>query len=108
MQAAILESVPGELVIDDVQIGAVGPHDVLVRTVAAGLCHSDLHFMEGKYPCPVPTVLGHESAGRRRGGRRAGHVRAARRPRRSRASAASAARARTACRAARTCATRRA
>jgi S-(hydroxymethyl)glutathione dehydrogenase / alcohol dehydrogenase len=36
---------------------------VLVRTVAAGLCHSDLHFMEGKYPYPCPAVLGHESAG---------------------------------------------
>src|ERR1700756_1687784 len=60
---AILEQIPGELVIDDVQIGSVGPHEVLVRTVASGLCHSDLHFMEGKYPAPVPTVLGHESAG---------------------------------------------
>ena len=63
MKAALLEEVPGELVIDDVQLGAIGPRDVLVRTVAAGLCHSDLHFMEGKYPCPVPAVLGHESAG---------------------------------------------
>lgn len=63
MKAAVLEHIPGELVIDDVQVGDVGPHDVLVRTVAAGLCHSDLHFMEGKYPHPVPTVLGHESAG---------------------------------------------
>jgi S-(hydroxymethyl)glutathione dehydrogenase/alcohol dehydrogenase len=63
MKAALLEHIPGELVVDDVQIGAIGPHDVLVRTVAAGLCHSDLHFMEGKYPCPVPSVLGHESAG---------------------------------------------
>jgi S-(hydroxymethyl)glutathione dehydrogenase/alcohol dehydrogenase len=63
MRAAILETVPGELVVDEVQIGSVGPRDVLVRTVAAGICHSDLHFMEGKYPCPVPAVLGHESAG---------------------------------------------
>src|SRR4029077_2420942 len=63
MTAAVLEHIPGELVIDDVQTGEIGPHDVLVRTVAAGLCHSDLHFMEGKYPHPVPTVLGHESAG---------------------------------------------
>ena len=63
MQAAVLETVPGELVVDDVQLGAVGPRDVLVRTVAAGLCHSDLHFMEGKYPTAVPVVLGHESAG---------------------------------------------
>jgi len=63
MKAAVLEHIPGELVIDDVQIGTVGPHEVLVQTAAAGLCHSDLHFMEGKYPHPVPAVLGHESAG---------------------------------------------
>jgi S-(hydroxymethyl)glutathione dehydrogenase/alcohol dehydrogenase len=36
---------------------------VRIRTVAAGLCHSDLHFMEGKYPYPTPALLGHESAG---------------------------------------------
>ena len=63
MRAAILESVPGKLVIDDVQVGDPGPRAVLIRTVAAGLCHSDLHFIEGKYPTPVPVVLGHESAG---------------------------------------------
>jgi S-(hydroxymethyl)glutathione dehydrogenase/alcohol dehydrogenase len=63
MKAAILEHIPGELVIDEVELGAVGPHDVVVRTVAAGLCHSDLHFMEGKYPHATPCVLGHESAG---------------------------------------------
>ena len=34
-----------------------------MRTAAAGLCHSDLHFIEGAYPTPVPVVLGHESAG---------------------------------------------
>jgi S-(hydroxymethyl)glutathione dehydrogenase/alcohol dehydrogenase len=36
---------------------------VLIRTAAAGLCHSDLHFMQGSYPHPLPAVLGHESAG---------------------------------------------
>src|ERR1700675_4975068 len=34
-----------------------------MRTTPAGLSHSALHFMEGKYPPPVPAVLGHESAG---------------------------------------------
>jgi S-(hydroxymethyl)glutathione dehydrogenase/alcohol dehydrogenase len=34
-----------------------------VRTVAAGVCHSDLHFQNGSYPYPLPSVLGHESAG---------------------------------------------
>ena len=81
MKAALLEQIPGELVIDDVQIGAIGPHDVLVRTVAAGLCHSDLHFMEGKYPCPVPSGAGSRVGRRRRGGRRSGHVPEPGRPR---------------------------
>ena len=40
-----------------------GPREVLIRTSVAGLCHSDLHFMEGLYPHPLPAVLGHESAG---------------------------------------------
>src|SRR3954452_2155476 len=63
MKAAVLETLPGELTIDDVEIDAPGPGEVLVRTAAAGLCHSDLHFMENKYPYAVPAVLGHESAG---------------------------------------------
>jgi S-(hydroxymethyl)glutathione dehydrogenase/alcohol dehydrogenase len=63
MRAAVLNSIPGRLDIEEVEIGEPGPREVLVRTVAAGLCHSDLHFMEGKYPYPCPAVLGHESAG---------------------------------------------
>ncbi len=63
MKAAVLNSVPGQLDIQDVEIGEPGPREVLIKTVAAGLCHSDLHFMEGKYPYPCPAVLGHESAG---------------------------------------------
>jgi S-(hydroxymethyl)glutathione dehydrogenase/alcohol dehydrogenase len=63
MRAAILERAPGELIIDDVQVGDPGPREVLVRTAAAGLCHSDLHFIQGLYPYPLPAVLGHESAG---------------------------------------------
>ncbi len=63
MKAAVLETIPGQLEIQDIAIGTPGPREVLVRTVNAGLCHSDLHFMEGKYPYPCPAVLGHESAG---------------------------------------------
>jgi len=36
---------------------------VLVRTVASGVCHSDLHFVDGYYPFPTPAILGHEAAG---------------------------------------------
>jgi S-(hydroxymethyl)glutathione dehydrogenase/alcohol dehydrogenase len=62
-RAAILETSPGELVIDEVEVGDVGPREVLVRTTAAGLCHSDLHFMQGLYPYMLPMVSGHEAAG---------------------------------------------
>jgi S-(hydroxymethyl)glutathione dehydrogenase/alcohol dehydrogenase len=63
MKAAVLREVGKPLQIEDVQIGKPGPHEVLIRTAAAGVCHSDLHFVEGKYPHPLPAVLGHESAG---------------------------------------------
>ena len=63
MKAVVLNSIPGVLEIEDIEIGEPGPREVLIRTSAAGVCHSDLHFMEGKYPFPCPAVLGHESAG---------------------------------------------
>src|SRR5215831_14649132 len=63
MKAAVLREVGKPLSIEDVQIGKPGPHEVLIRTSAAGVCHSDVHFYEGSYPYPLPTVLGHESAG---------------------------------------------
>jgi len=63
MKAAVLKQIPGDLEILDVQIDEPGPREVLVKTVSAGLCHSDLHFIEGSYPYMTPTVLGHESAG---------------------------------------------
>src|SRR5687768_12598625 len=63
MQAAVLHTVPGDLVIEELDVDKPGPRELLVRTAAAGACHSDLHFMEGKWPSAVPMVLGHESAG---------------------------------------------
>jgi S-(hydroxymethyl)glutathione dehydrogenase / alcohol dehydrogenase len=63
VRAAVLPEIPSALEIQDVSIDAPGPREVLITTAAAGVCHSDLHFMEGKYPYPTPAVLGHESAG---------------------------------------------
>ena len=63
MKAAVMREVGKPLQIEDVQIDKPGPHEVLIRTVAAGVCHSDLHFIEGSYQTALPTVLGHESAG---------------------------------------------
>lgn len=63
MKAAVLHQPKTPLVIEDVAIGKPGPHEVLLRTAAVGVCHSDLHFLDGAYPFPMPVVLGHEAAG---------------------------------------------
>ena len=63
MKAAVLHAPREAMTIEDVTLEKPGRREVLVRTAAAGLCHSDLHFIEGAYPTPVPVVLGHESAG---------------------------------------------
>ena len=34
-----------------------------MRTAASGICHSDLHVVEGTLPMPPPCILGHEPAG---------------------------------------------
>ncbi|WP_439817908.1 Zn-dependent alcohol dehydrogenase [Zavarzinia sp. CC-PAN008] len=63
MKAAVLREVNKPLVIEQVAISKPGPREVLIRTAAAGVCHSDLHFQNGAYPYPLPAILGHESAG---------------------------------------------
>jgi len=55
---------PGEGVrIEDVDRPSVGPGDVLVDVAACGVCHSDLHVIDGDLPLVEPRVLGHEGAG---------------------------------------------
>jgi len=63
MKAAVLHALNEPLRIEDVAIDTPGPHEVLVRTAAVGVCHSDLHVVEGSLPNPLPMVLGHEPAG---------------------------------------------
>ena len=63
MKAAVLHAPRQPMTIEDVTIEKPKRREVLLRVAAAGLCHSDLHFIEGSYPTPVPVVLGHESAG---------------------------------------------
>jgi S-(hydroxymethyl)glutathione dehydrogenase/alcohol dehydrogenase len=63
MKAAVLYEPNKPLVIEEIATKKPGPHEVLLNTAYAGLCHSDLHFIEGLYPHPLPAVLGHESAG---------------------------------------------
>lgn len=62
-RAAILYEVKKPVVVEDVEVLEPGPHEALVKWVANGVCHSDLHVITGDYPHPLPVVLGHEAAG---------------------------------------------
>jgi S-(hydroxymethyl)glutathione dehydrogenase/alcohol dehydrogenase len=63
MKAAVLYETPGKMIVEDVEIDNPGPREVLIRVGATGLCHSDLHWLEGTFPIAGPTILGHEGAG---------------------------------------------
>lgn len=55
---------PGQpLVLEDLPTPDVGPRDVLVRLAATGICHTDLHVIEGLSALPLPIVPGHEGCG---------------------------------------------
>ena len=63
MKAAVLHEAKTPLVVEDVTVDKPGAHEVLIRTAACGVCRSDLHFVDGLYPHPLPGIPGHEAAG---------------------------------------------
>src|SRR4051794_30028344 len=62
-RAAVVESGGAPFTLSDVVLDEPGPHEAVVRMVAAGLCHTDLGVASGGLPFPLPGVLGHEGAG---------------------------------------------
>jgi len=63
MKAAVFHGPKQPLSIEDIEIDKPQDREVKIRTVASGVCHSDLHFVDGLYPYAAPAVLGHEAAG---------------------------------------------
>ncbi|HWJ62608.1 MAG TPA: Zn-dependent alcohol dehydrogenase [Acidimicrobiales bacterium] len=65
MRAALLHNTGDEKleIVDDVEVDAPGPGEVTIKIEATGVCHSDLHAMQGSLPQPAPFVPGHEGAG---------------------------------------------
>jgi S-(hydroxymethyl)glutathione dehydrogenase/alcohol dehydrogenase len=61
--AAIFRGVGSSLSIEEVEVGPLGPSDVLVRIHASGLCHTDREVMQGGVLARTPCILGHEGAG---------------------------------------------
>ncbi|MBS42649.1 MAG: NAD(P)-dependent alcohol dehydrogenase [Nocardioides sp.] len=61
--AAVLRGQDDDFTFEQITLGALQPGEILVRTTATGLCHTDLAVQHGHIPSPFPVVLGHEGAG---------------------------------------------
>jgi S-(hydroxymethyl)glutathione dehydrogenase/alcohol dehydrogenase len=63
--AAVFRQVHAPLTIETIDIDRPWAREVVVRTAATGVCHSDLHVVDGigRFPLDRPIVLGHEGAG---------------------------------------------
>ena len=64
MKALVLRETGVAPMVETIAHAIPGDREVLVEIAATGLCHTDLHFMKGHLPVPLPAVLGHETAGR--------------------------------------------
>ena len=66
MKAAVCEAFAKPLVVKDVPEPSIGPDDVLIRMTGCGVCHSDLHLVDGDWKdwgTPLPIIPGHEVTG---------------------------------------------
>jgi propanol-preferring alcohol dehydrogenase len=65
MKAAIARQLGGPLVLEDVPIPHPGTGEVLVKVAASGVCHTDLHAIDGDWPVKpaLPLIPGHEGVG---------------------------------------------
>ena len=63
MRAAVFHAPNDALTVEDIDLDEPRGEEVIVRTGASGVCHSDLHFVDGFYSMATPAVLGHEGAG---------------------------------------------
>ncbi|MFT3661444.1 MAG: NDMA-dependent alcohol dehydrogenase [Gordonia sp. (in: high G+C Gram-positive bacteria)] len=62
-KAAVVREVGKPMEIEELEVVAPGPGQVLVRFLYAGMCHSDVHIQHGDLPARLPMVMGHEGAG---------------------------------------------
>jgi S-(hydroxymethyl)glutathione dehydrogenase/alcohol dehydrogenase len=62
-RAALFHAVGEPLRVEEIELDEPGPHDVVVRMAAVGICGTDLHQVKGEFRRPTPMVLGHEGAG---------------------------------------------
>jgi Zn-dependent alcohol dehydrogenase len=63
VKAAVLRQFGAPLSIEELELAGPRAHEVKVKLLACGFCHSDLHCQEGTVPSSIPTILGHEACG---------------------------------------------
>jgi aryl-alcohol dehydrogenase len=61
--AAVVREKFSPFVIDTVELTDPRPDEVLVKIIASGMCHTDLHGRDGYFTIPYPAVFGHEGGG---------------------------------------------
>ena len=66
MHAAVVEAFGKPLILRDLDIPRPAPGQILVKTEACGVCHTDLHAAHGDWPVKpgLPFIPGHEAIGR--------------------------------------------
>jgi len=62
-KAAVLHEFNTPLVVQEVELQAPKANEVSVKMVSSGVCHSDLHIVQGHIPVNLPIICGHEGAG---------------------------------------------
>ena len=63
MKAAILDSAPGGVHIEEIPIPEPRAGEILIKVAGCGVCHTDLHVMKAEVAFPTPAVMGHEISG---------------------------------------------
>ena len=63
IKAAVVREKAGPFLIEEIDLDEPRAHEVLVRVVGCGLCHTDLVARDQDLPLPLPGVFGHEGAG---------------------------------------------
>jgi propanol-preferring alcohol dehydrogenase len=65
MRAGVVRAFGKPLTVEEMPVPTPGPGEVLIKVVASGVCHTDLHARDGDWPVKpsLPFVPGHEGAG---------------------------------------------
>lgn len=63
VKSAVLREFNKPVTIEELELADPKANEVMVKVVATGFCHSDVHVLLGEIPVPLPMVLGHETAG---------------------------------------------